>query len=216
MESTKRGNRRWLTAAAVLVGAAVAMLVVGVRMASEPPVAKAAERTLSRIEQEAVARFAGSTPYVSLPDGRRLPPSNEAHALQMKVNAYQGILAKESEERDPTFHLKAEAELARRQPMRATIEWLDVTGNREMNFHIEDSSTCALDGKTEITVAVEDIQRHPCLTQGGNFWDAGVQLTVHLTPISNEDPLWRELLYTTKKAMATEAHLAQLAAAQGS
>lgn len=199
-----------MIASAVLVTTALAALAVLVR-----PEAKPAEHKLSRLEQEASARFAGSEPYVTLPDGRRVPPANAAHALQMKVNAFQGILAKESEQADPTFHLKAEAELARRRPMRAAIEWTDVTGTREMDFNIEDSSTCALEGRTELTVVVEEVGHYPCLTQGGSFWEAGTKLNVHLTPVSEDDPLWAELLYSTKKAMATEAHMGDLETPKG-
>jgi len=209
--SRKPGTLRWLIGGTLLVGAALGTLAVMTRSDAPPAAPK-----LSRLEQEAEARFAGSEPYITMPNGRRAPPSNPAHALQMKVNAYKGILAKESEDRDPTFHLKAEAELVRRRPMRAAIEWTDVTGNREMDFNIEDSSACGFGDNTELTVAIEDIAHHPCLAQGGNFWEAGVKLSVHLTPISKDDPLWAELLYTTKKAMAAESHLANLDAAKGS
>jgi len=211
--SRKRRTLRWLAAGALLVGAALGTLVVMTRQDAGPV---PAAPTLSRLEQEAEARFAGSKPYITLPNGKRVPPVNAAHELQMKVNAYKGLLARESEDHDPTFPLKAEAELARRQPMRAAIEWNDVTGNREMDFNIEDSSTCALGSQTELTVAMEDIAHYPCLTQGGNFWEAGTKLSVHLTPITKEDPLWPGLLATTKRAMAAEAHLAKLDAAKGS
>jgi hypothetical protein len=199
-----------LIAGAVSITAAVAVLALLTRSDEPPP------RPLSRLEREASARFAGSRPYVSLPDGKRLDPTSPAHVLQMKVNAYQRILADEEEQRDPTFHLKAEAELERRRPLTAAIEWNDVTGNREMDFTIEDSSTCALDSRTELTVAVEDVTRYPCLAQGGTFWEPGTQLTVHLTPVTRDDHLWGELLHSTKKALATAAHLASGEASQGS
>lgn len=213
MKSSRRGPGRWMLAmlaSTVLVITALAALAVLVR-----PEAKPAEHRLSRLEQEASARFTGSEPYVTLPDGRRVPPANPAHALQMKVNAFQGILAKEAEQRDPTFHLKAEAELERRRPMRVAIEWTDVTGNRAMDFNLEDSSTCALGGRTELTVMVEDVGHYPCLARGGVFWEAGTKLAVHLTPVSKDDPLWAELLYSTKKAMATEAHMDDLETPKG-
>jgi hypothetical protein len=204
MKSHERRAPRWMIAGLLLlVAGALATLAVVLRLPGKP-----AARELSRIEREASARFAGSRPYVTLPDGRRLSPATAAHALQMKVKAFQAILARESEQRDPTFHLKAEAELDRRRPMLAAIEWTDITGNREMSFTIEDSSSCGLDGKTELTLAAEDVAPHPCLTQGGMFWEGGTQLTVHLTPVARTAPLWAELVYATKRAMATRAHLA--------
>lgn len=213
--STSRSARsrsgRWLFAGAVAIGAAVAALALLTRSDAPPP-----QRPLSRLEAEAEARFAGSRPYVSLPDGKRLDPISPGHVLQMKVSAYQRILTDEAEQRDPTFHLKAEVELERRTPLQAAIEWNDVTGNREMDFTIEDSSTCGLDRKTELTVAVEDVTRYPCLAQGGQFWEPGTRLTVHLTPVTRDDRLWAELLYSTKKALATAAHLASGKADQGS
>jgi hypothetical protein len=199
-----------LIAGAAAVTAAVAGLALLTR-SNEPE-----QRPLSRLEREASARFAGSRPFVSLPSGRRFEPTNEAHVLQMKVNAYQHILADAAEQRDPTFHLKAEAELERRYPLQAAIEWNDVTGNREMDFMIEDSSTCGLDGKTELTFAAEDVTRYPCLAQGGQFWDRDTRLSVHLTPVTREDRLWAELLSSTKRAMATAAHLASGEPSQGS
>jgi len=212
-KSRKWRSGRWLIAGAVAITAAFAALALLTRP-DEP--ALQPQRALSRIEQEASARFAGSRPYVSLPDGRRLDPISQGHVLQMKVNAYQRLLADEAEQRDPTFHLKAEAELERRRPIEAGIEWNDVTGNREMDFTIEDSSTCGLDGRTELSVAVEDVTRYPCLAQGGQFWEPGTRLTVHLTPVARDDRLWTELLSSTKKALATAAHLASGEASQGS
>jgi hypothetical protein len=205
-KSRNRRRARWLIAGAALTTGAIATLAVLAQ-----PDATPAPR-MSRLEQEAAARFAGAEPYVRLPDGRKFAATNPAHRLQIKVSAYQGMLAKQSEQRDPTFALRAEAELVRRTPMRAVIEWNDVTGNRQMTFTIEDSSTCALDGKTELVIAVEDIARYPCLTQGGTFWDPGTSLTVNLTPVEKPDPLWAELLHATKKAMATEEHFASASA----
>ena len=213
MKSRRRSKGRWLFAGGLAITAVLVKLVLLTRPDADAPAPPAA---MSRLEREAAVRFAGSTPYVTMPDGRRLEPTNAAHVLQMKVKAYQRLLANELEERDPTFSLKAEAELERRRPLQAAIEWDDVTGNREMNFDIEDSSTCALDGKTELTLAVEDVARHPCLAQGGNFWDAGTQLKVHLTPVTRDDRRWGELLYAAKKAMATAAHLAAAEDAKGS
>ena len=207
-KSRTRGVR-WLVAGAALITAAIVTLVVLVQ--PEP-----APTSLSRLEQEASARYAGAEPYVRLPDGRKLPATNPAHRLQIKVNAYQGLLARESEQRDPTFPLRAEAELSRRAPARAAIEWNDVTGNREMNFNVEDSSACGLEGKTELVIAVEDIPRYPCLAQGGTLWDPGTTLTVRLTPVEKQDPLWAELLSATKKAMATDEHFAGTGATEGS
>jgi hypothetical protein len=206
----KRSAGRWLAAGGLAVVAAVAGLALLTR--SDEP----APRPLSRLEREASARFAGAPLYVSLPNGKRLEPTNEAHRLQMKVNAYQHILANEAEKRDPTFHLKAEAELERRRPLQAAIEWNDVTGNREMDFMIEDSSACGLDGKIELSFAADAVTHYPCLAQGGQFWDKGTQLSVHLTPVTREDRLWGELLFSTKKAMATADHLASAEPNQGS
>lgn len=199
----RRVARWWLVAGLVAIAGAAALLVVLTR-----PEPAAVEPALSRLEQEALTRFKGAEPYIRLPDGRKLPPSDAAHALRMKVNAYQQLLASEAEQRDPTFHLKAEAELTRRQPLQAAIEWNDVVGNREMDFYIEDSSTCGLDGQTELTVTPVELDKHPCLAQGGNFWEPGTQLKVHLTPITPADRLWAELLFSTKRALATAAHLA--------
>lgn len=200
----RRGAARWwLISGLVAIAGAVAALA----MLTRPEVAPD-KPALSRLEHEALARFSGAEPYVRLPDGRKLAPSNAAHALRMKVNAYQQILADQAEQRDPTFHLKAEAELVRRQPLQAAIEWNDVVGNREMDFYIEDSSTCGLDGQIELTVTPVDLDKHPCLAQGGDFWEPGTQLKVHLTPITPDDRLWAELLFSTKKALATAAHLA--------
>lgn len=204
---------RWLMAGALGLAAALGALVLLTRPEVE---AAAPAPAMSRLEKEASERFAGATLSVTMPDGRKIAPTNAAHILQMKVKAYQRLLANELEQRDPTFSLQAEAELERRQPMQAAIEWMDVTGNREMTFDIEDSSSCALDGKTELVVKVEDVTLYPCLTQGGNFWEAGTQLTVHLTPVTRENRLWGELLHATKRALATEAHLASREDAKGS
>lgn len=175
----------------------------------KPSGGDASPRQLSRIEREASARFAGSRPYVTLPDGQRVPPSNEAHALRMMVNAYEALLAKQAEQSDAAFGRKAEAELERRRPLRVVIEWADLSGNREMNFTLEDSAGCRLEGKTKLDLKAQEITRHPCLAQGGDFWEEGTDLKIHLTPISRSDSLWAELLHATKKAMATEAHLAE-------
>jgi hypothetical protein len=209
---TKKTKTKWLVLGGVLLGATLGGLTFMVSDApGAAPVAKRDEApALTRLQQEASARFAGVQPHITLPDGKQLPPVNPAHALQMKVNAFQSILAKEAEERDPTFHLKAEAELERRAPMLAAITWDDLSGNREMDFTIEDSSACRLDGKTELSLDAKDVGQHPCLAQGGSYWEPDTKLKVSLTPIGADQPLWQELLSGTKKAMATEAHLAGL------
>jgi hypothetical protein len=198
-----------LIASAGILTAALAALALLVQRDPAPP-----ERPLSQLEQEAQARFAGAESYVTY-GGKKLPPANAAHALQIKVSAYQRLLAREREQADPTFHLKAEAELERRHPLQAAVEWTDVTGNREMDFYVEDSTKCGLESQTELTVNVEAIGRYPCLTQGGNFWEPRTELKVHLTPITREDRLWSELLDSTKKAMATAAHLAEAGPSKG-
>ena len=208
MKSQKR-SLRWLIASTGALAVALVALVLLVQ-----PDAAPAERPRSLIEREAMARFAGAESYVTY-GGKKLPPLNAAHALQMKVNAYQRVLAREREHADPTFHLKAEAELERRHPLQAAIEWTDVTGNREMDFYVEDSTTCGLNAQTELTLHVEDIGRYPCLTQGGNFWEPRTELKVHLAPVTHEDRLWGELLDSTKKAMATAAHLAEAEPSKG-
>lgn len=208
MKPRKRGLRWLIASAGVLAVALVALALLVQR--DKPPT----ERPLSRLEQEAMARFAGAQSYVTY-GGKKLPPLNAAHALQMKVNAYQRLLARELEQADPTFHLKAEAELERRHPLQAAIEWTDVTGNREMDFYVEDSTKCGLNAQNELTLNVEDIGRYPCLTQGGNFWEPRTELKVHLTPVTREDRLWSELLDSTKKAMATAAHLAEAEPSKG-
>jgi hypothetical protein len=214
MKKPKTSKTRWLVAGGVVLGAALGGLTFVVT--DTAPVAKAAPVAKgSRLDAEAEARFAGVQPYVTLPDGKKLPPVNAAHAHQMKVNAFQSILAKEAEERDPTFHLKAEAELQRRKPMLAAITWDDLSGNREMDFTIEDSSACKLDGQTELSFEAKDVGQHPCLAQGGSYWEPDTKLKVSLTPIGADAPQWQELLSGTKKALATEAHLGQLDAAAG-
>lgn len=206
---------KWLVVGGVLLGAALGGLTFVVT--DSAPEAKAAAPVAkgSRLDAEAEARFAGVQPYVTMPDGKKVPPVNAAHAHQMKVNAFQAILAKEAEERDPTFHLKAEAELQRRKPMLAAITWDDLSGNREMDFTIEDSSACKLDGQTELAFDAKDVGQHPCLAQGGSYWEPDTKLKVSLTPIGADMPQWQELLSGTKKALATEAHLAELTPAAG-
>jgi hypothetical protein len=210
MKSRKRSWGRWLIASAGVLTAALAALALLVQRDKPAP-----ERPLSRLEQEAVARFSGSEPYVTF-QGRKIAPTNAAHRLQMKVHAYQHMLAAQAEQSDPTFPLKAEAELERRHPLQAAVEWIDVTGNRELNFNIEDSSSCGFDGNTELTLAAEDVARYPCLTQSGTFWEPRTELKVHLTPITRGDRLWAEMLDSTKKALATAAHLANADAPKGS
>jgi hypothetical protein len=214
----KKTSSRWLVAGGVLLGGVLGGLTFVVTDAAPAKVAAAKPDdapALTRLQKEAAARFAGVQPHITLPDGKQLPPVNPAHALQMKVNAFQSILAKEAEERDPTFHLKAEAELTRRAPMLAAITWDDLSGNREMDFTIEDSSACHLDGKVELGLDAKDVGQHPCLAQGGSYWEPDTKLKVVLTPIGADQPLWQELLSSTKKAMATEAHLAGLEASPG-
>lgn len=210
MKSRKRSVGRWLMVIGGLLTVALVVLELLVQRDEPPP-----ERARSRLEQEALARFAGVDPYVTY-GGKKIPPSNAAHALQMKVRAYQRILASELEREDPTFALKAEAELDRHHPLQAAIEWSDVTGNREMDFNVEDSSSCGLGDTTELEITAEDIARYPCLTQSGTFWEPRTELKIHLTPISRGDHLWAELLESTKKAIATEVHLAKVEASQGS
>jgi hypothetical protein len=220
MNAKKNVKTKWLVVGGVALGAVLGGLTFVVTDAAPAPAKVAAAApgealALTRLQKEAAARFAGSTPYVTLPDGKKVPPVNPAHALQMKVNAFQSILAKEAEERDPTFHLKAEAELKRRAPMLAAITWDDLSGNREMDFTIEDSSACHLDGKTELAIDAKDVGQHPCLAQGGSYWEPDTRLKVSLTPVGTDQPLWQELLSGTKKAMATESHLAGLEAIPG-
>jgi hypothetical protein len=205
----KRHATRWVLGGVLAITAA-AVGLVWLTQSNEPP------HLLSRLEREASARFAGAKPYVSLPNGKRVEPTSEAHVLQMKVNAYQRLLADEAGKADPTFHLKAEAELERRRPLQAVIEWNDVSGNREMDFMIDNSAACNLDGKLELSFAADDVKRYPCLAQGGQFWDAGTQLSVHLTLVTREDRLWAELLASIKKEIATAAHLASAEPSQGS
>jgi hypothetical protein len=208
-------NRKGLVLAALLLAAGLAALTLLVD-GPAPAAARHVPTGRERLEAEAEQRFAGVQPHVTLPDGKQLPPVNAAHAKQMKVNAFQSILAKEAEERDPTFHLKAESELARRHPLLAAITWEDVSGNREMDFTVEDSSACALAGQTELTLTAKDVGKYPCLAQGGSYWEPDTKLAVHLTPVGADQPLYQELLFATKKAMATEAHLGALDASQGS
>lgn len=214
--SHRQGGRARFVIAA---GAVLIALALGGRALlldpGEPSSKDASPRPLSRIEREASARFAGSRPYVTLPDGQRVPPSNEAHALRMKVNAYQALLAKQAEQSDAAFGRKAEAELERRRPLRVVIEWADLSGNREMNFTLEDSTGCGLEGKTKLDLKAQEVTRHPCLAQGGDFWEEGTDLKIDLIPIARSDSLWAELLYATKKATATEAHLAEADGSHG-
>lgn len=175
---------------------------------TRPPSAAPEPRQRSQIEREAIARFAGSAPRVKLPDGTTLAPSNDEHALAIKVNAYKSILAREAERRDPTFKLKAEAELERRKPRHATLTWQDESGSREAVFVVEDSSSCGLpDGEAELQLPAAELAHHPCLSTGGSL-GTELDVSVRLEPVNADETLWRELLRDTMRGMAAEAHLA--------
>jgi len=198
----------------------VAALGAGLRHAftapavpADPAVASALpDRPLSPIEQKAVARFAGLAPAVRLPDGRRVPPSNAEHALAIEVNLFKGLLARDLEQRDPSFRRRAEAELARRRPLHAGIAWEDPSGNRELSFSVDDSEACGLAPGAEVLVLDErEITAYPCLDRD-NLWDPGTPLSVHLEPVDPAEPLWQELLRDTLKQRAADAYLAQLTA----
>jgi hypothetical protein len=201
----------------VLALAAAAAGAAGLALAlhSSEPATALPERPLSRIEQDAATRFAGVEPRVKLPDGRLVAPSNAEHALAIEVNLFKGMLVREEEKRDPTFKLRAEAELERRRPLRASISWEDLSGNRDLTFTVSDSADCGLSGELEERVVSEaEVARHPCLDRE-NLWEPGTTLTLHLEPIARAEPLWQELLRDTMKQMAAEAYLAQPAADAG-
>jgi hypothetical protein len=200
-----------VVAIVVLALAAVSLYVWSDRDADTQPTASAAEpapRPLSQLEREATARFAGSQPRIKLPDGTQVPPRNEEHALAIKVRSYKNLLVQAAEARDPTFKLKAEAELERRQPRHATITWEDVSGNQEMLFVVEDSSECGLpDGATDLQLSATELSQHPCLAVNGSL-GGDVSASVHLEPVGSDEALWQELLRDTLRSMAAEAHLA--------
>lgn len=191
--------------------------LTGVTLAIRPPslpagalaTTEAPQAPQTDIEREAERRFANMKPRVRLPNGTTLAPSNEAHEHQIKVNLYKGILAKEAEVRDPTFRRRAEDALAARQPMRGSVSWDELSGNREMTFVVEDSSGCGLANQREMRLRPDEVRRYPCLDRGANLWDEAQELRVQLEPIERNDPVWRELLRDTMKSMAAEARFAR-------
>lgn len=209
---SRRGAHRLVVLAltTAAVSGAVAYALRSTDVATGMP-----QRPLSRIEQAAATRFAGVEPQVRLPDGRTLPPSNEEHALAIEVNLFKGLLVRDEEKRDPTFRLRAEAELARRRPLRASISWEDLSGTRDLTFTVADSEECGLSGDAEQRVlGLDEIARHPCLDRD-NLWEPGTTLTVELEPVAQAEPLWQELLRDTMKQMAADAYVAQAVADAG-
>jgi hypothetical protein len=211
---TRNRALAWLLSTVALGGAlGVGLVKLRALKTPAPPAAKLA-RPLTSLEQAAQARFANVEPHVRMPNGELLAPLNEEHALQMKVSAYKSVLVREEEERDPTFRLKAEAELARRKPVRAAIEWEDLAGNQQLVFTLDDTAGCGLDGKSEIALAATEVGRYPCLDHGGNPWDEEATLKIHLDPIAKGESLWNELLRETMKSMAADLYVAQLGGGQ--
>jgi len=211
-QHSRRGVHRLivLSLTTAAVGGAVAYALHSSGAAPDLP-----QRPLSRIEQAAASRFAGVEPQVRLPDGRTLAPSNEEHALAIEVNLFKGLLVRDEEKRDPTFRLRAEAELARRKPVRASISWEDLSGNRDLTFTVADSEECGLSGGAEQRVLdLDEVARHPCLDRD-NLWESGTTLTLELEPVGQAEPLWQELLRDTMKQMAADAYLAQAVADAG-
>jgi hypothetical protein len=218
-----RPRTRARTVLTLAVAAATGAVALALR-APEPPAAPAIpaasepapvlpQRLLSRIESAAAARFAGAEPQVRLPDGRKVAPSNDEHALAIEVNMFKRLLVREAEERDPTFRLRAEAELARRRPLHASISWEDASGNRDLTFTVADAVECGLSGEAEeLVLGLDEIAQHPCLDRD-NLWEPGTALRVHLEPVGQVEPLWQELLRDTMKQMAAETYLAQTAEA---
>jgi hypothetical protein len=91
------------------------------------------------------------------------------------------------------------------------VSWDELSGNREMTFVVEDSSTCALANQREMRLRPNEIRRYPCLGRGTNLWEEAEVLGVQLEPIERSDPLWGELLREVMKSMAAEARAAGVA-----
>jgi hypothetical protein len=211
---TRKHALAWLLST-VALGGALGGAMVWIRSHHQPvPVAAAPKRPLTSLEQAAQLRFANVEPHVRMPNGQLLAPLDAEHALQMKVSAYKSVLVREEEDRDPTFRLRAEAELARRKPMRAAIEWEDPSGNQQLVYTIEDTASCGLDGNGELSLAAADVGRYPCLDQGGNRWDGAATLKIHLDPIAKGESQWNELLRETMKSMAADLYVAQAGSPQ--
>jgi hypothetical protein len=208
-------KKTWILAGLVAVGLAA----VAIAIRPEPPARKLALRPAvpqSRIEREALARFAGATAQVRLPNGETVAPSNEAHATAIKVKLYKKLLVREEEARDPTLRLRAESELARRAPRHVSVEWDDPSGNRELVFVVEDSSDCQLGDERELSLTPAEAASHACLDRGENLWNQATSLRLQIEPV--DEQVAAELLRETMKALAVEAYLArsQLLPAAGS
>lgn len=206
-------RRGVLAALAVVITGAAVTLVLRSSGAPAQPAVDAPAR--SALEQAAAKRFAGSQPRLRLPDGKTLAPFDEEESLRFKVNLYKGVLVREEEQRDPTFRLRAEAELARRRPLNATIEWEDLSGNRTFTILVADSSSCGLGDQAEMQLDGARIAQHGCLDREG-MWESDSALSVRLQPIAPTEPAWRDLLNGTLKEMAAEAFEARAAAGEAS
>lgn len=200
----------WAALALAVVGSAyLGIVAVGVASleAARPPAP-----IVDPLEAEALQRF--PAPKVVLPNGTRVTP-DEPTAKALSVSLFKKVLAQQEQRRDPAFRARAEAELAHRAPVRASMRWEDTAGNRELQFVVDDARACGLEGRTELTVTRGELLAYPCLQRGSAFSAEEGPFVVQLEAIAQGEPLWNEMLGDTMKALAGEAHLARLQGSGG-